>query len=162
MMSKYVAPSTQWAAVRTQFSEMRAPPQNQALSTKRATCQGHWLGSASCPPTILSLAGGPSIPQVAFRSYWLPFLSECFCWNFFAAVLILIMCSSQLSPRAPGAMASLGWYLVGSRAAAGRQCSSGRRLRPLGTAITAETATKQAKKTFIFLDPVEQTEWGHG
>jgi len=53
----------------THFSEMRAPPQNQESSTKRATIQGHWFSAASSPPTILSLAGGPSIPHSAARSY---------------------------------------------------------------------------------------------
>eukprot|EP00091_Calanus_sinicus_P019931 TRINITY_DN51_c0_g1_i5.p1 TRINITY_DN51_c0_g1~~TRINITY_DN51_c0_g1_i5.p1 ORF type:complete len:149 (+),score=32.82 TRINITY_DN51_c0_g1_i5:28-474(+) len=79
---------------------MREPPQNQASSMKRATCQGHWFSCASCPPTILpsacSAAGGPSIPQVALRSMLVPFLVEKLFLASLAALVIMIMCSSQV------------------------------------------------------------------
>merc|ERR1711970_1103956 len=43
----------QWAAVRTQSSEMMVPPQKNMLSMKSPTCQGYSWGVTSFPPTIL-------------------------------------------------------------------------------------------------------------
>ena len=56
-----LAPLEQCPAVRTHWSEMRVPPQNQASSTNSPAIQGYWWGAASSPPTILSL--GPGSPQ---------------------------------------------------------------------------------------------------
>merc|ERR1719295_752318 len=51
------SPAVQWAAVRTCWGEMRVPPHQgwRPFLLTRATCQGYWLGSVSCPPTILML-----------------------------------------------------------------------------------------------------------
>ncbi len=61
--SYLVAPSTQWAAVKTHSSEIREAEQNQELANK-ATNQGNWLGWASSPPTILCELGF-SRPQMS-------------------------------------------------------------------------------------------------
>jgi hypothetical protein len=46
---------TQWAAVRTHWVPMRAPPQRYWLrELMRATCQHHSFASASSPPTTLA------------------------------------------------------------------------------------------------------------
>merc|ERR1719384_169880 len=118
------------------FSEMMEPPQNQALSMKRATCQGHWFSSASNPPTILSFEGGPSIPQVACRSTLLAL------WLDLLWVLCLMALASWTNEFSAGLDLALtrawgGVNLERSRAAAGLQCSSGLRLRPLGRARAA-------------------------
>ena len=65
---KQEAPSAQCAAVMIYSSEMMDPPQNQASSMKRATCQGHSFSAASWPPTIRSLPGF-SRPQMSSKLF---------------------------------------------------------------------------------------------
>merc|ERR1711970_1580390 len=96
---------------------MRDPPQNQASSMKRATCQGHSCSSASCPPTILPARAGPSIPQVAFRSTLVPFLVD-------APVFSTSLVAQARFSAVAGTVACLGLYLLRSRPWAGLQCSS--------------------------------------
>merc|ERR1711892_380686 len=77
----------------------------------------------------LSPAGGPSIPQVAFRSSLVPLLVE--------APFFLTSLTAQARPcSVMGSIACLGLYLLRSRPCAGLQCSSGLSLRPSGRART--------------------------
>merc|ERR1719431_398606 len=157
MMSKYEAPSVDSSTQTLELSEMRAPPQNQASSMKRATCQGHWFSWASCPPTILPAKGGPSIPHSPARSTVDPFLFVAPFLRVWAALDSITICSSRLIPPAL-TRACLGWYLLRSRPWAGLQYSSGLSLRAPGRARATAEQKSNERKTFMLLDPVQVTE----
>merc|ERR1711944_208236 len=98
---------------------MMEPPQNQASSMKRATCQGQACSVASIPQVAL---GCP-------RSFLLDGEAEAL----ISAATRLIF-SIRSSPLA-STLAALGLYLLRSRPCAGLQSSAGRSLRPSGAAL---------------------------